>query len=383
MQRDRLVVAIREIYDSATDAALWPQCLTSIGRLLNGTTTSLLYHDHRSKGGIQIAIGADPELFRLYSEYGHAIDPWALAFPPRARSAGSVVIGASVVDHPSMMKTEFYAAMGRRYECTRNIVGILEASPLQTTAALSINRGDRHDEFDLRDARVVSILLPHLRRVLAVRRRLAVVDNERASVLDAIDRLALGIILVDDRARPIFVNRYAARVLQNGDGLSIEKGSVIAALPAVSAHLERALGSALAVANGAALETDCAEFLIPRASGRRPLHAAVSPFRHRPYDGLPAGASAVLFLVDPETNVRALNDHLRALYSLTAAEARVAGAVAAGQSAIDVSERFGVSRETARSQIKKVFEKANVRSQAAFIRLIATESLRLVHSRHE
>jgi DNA-binding CsgD family transcriptional regulator len=110
----------------------------------------------------------------------------------------------------------------------------------------------------------------------------------------------------------------------------------------------------------------------------------VSPVGQRhSYDGLARRAAAILFLVDPDEAAVPLDDRLRALYSLTAAEARVAGAVAAGQSAADISDRFGVSRETARSQIKSVFDKAGVRSQSAFIRLAAAHSLQLVHPREE
>ena len=382
MLRDRLLGAIREVYDSATDATLWPGCLTAIGSLLGGTSTNLLYHDHRSKGGIQLAIGADPELYRLYLEFGHALDPWALAFTPGQIPVGQVLIGASFLDHTRMKRTEFYAAMGRRFECTRSIIAVLEAS--QQTAALTVNRGDRHDEFATREAGTLSILLPHLRRALAIQRRLRVLDNGRAPILDAIDRLALGIVLVDHRARPIFVNRYAASVLQKDNGLSIDKESLVAAMPAVSAQLQRALGSAIAVTKGTAFATDDAEFLIPRSGGRRPLHAAVSPLGERhSYDGLDAHAAAILFLFDPELTAAPLNDQLRTLYSLTAAEACVAGAVAAGQSAAEISDRFGVSRETVRSQIKSVLGKANVKSQSEFIRLVATESLRLVRRGHE
>ena len=380
MTRDRLLAAIRDVYDSATDATLWPGCLMSIGRLLNGTSTNLLYHDHRSKGGIQLAIGADPELYRLYGEFGHAIDPWALAMRPCA-VPGRVIIAASMIEHARVKRTEFYAAIGRRYECTRSLVGVLEASP-DKTAVLTLNRGDRDDEFDSRDARVVSVLLPHLRRALAIRRRLGVLDTSRGSILDAIDRLALGVILVDEHAHPIFVNRYAARVLEESDGLSIDGRSLIAAMPAAAAHLDCALGSAIAVANATALATENTEFLIPRSAGRRALHAAVSPVSARhSYDGLATQPAAVLFLVDPETNVTPPSDRLRELYSLTVTEARVAGALAAGRSAAEISETFDVSLETVRSQIKRVFDKANVRSQSAFIRLAATDSLRLIHSR--
>ena len=381
MPRDRLLTAIREVYDSATDAARWPGCLTSIGRLLGGTSTNLLYTDHRSTGGIQLAVGADPELYRLYSDFGHAIDPWARSFRPGAVPAGEVVIGAYMLEHARMRKTEFYAAMGRRYDCTRCVVGVLHAST-HRTAVLTVNRGDRHDEFDARDSRVMTILLPHLRRALAVQRRLGALDNERAPILDAIDRLALGVMLVDSRARPICVNRSATRMLEKGGALSIENESLVAAAPGVSARLARALGSAIAVAHGGAFATEHGELVVPRSAGRRPLFVSVSPVGQRQsYNGLARPAAAVVFLVDPDAIALAPHDRLQALYSLTAAEARVAGALAAGQSAADVSERFGVSRETARSQIKRVFEKAGVRSQSAFIRLAAVDTLHIAHAR--
>lgn len=81
MTRDRLLRTIGEIYDSAEDVAKWPVCLSSIGALLQGTSTNLIYHDHyhRSRGNLQVAVGADPELYRWYQEY-----VWQFTEPPAA-----------------------------------------------------------------------------------------------------------------------------------------------------------------------------------------------------------------------------------------------------------------------------------------------------------
>lgn len=348
-----------------------------------GTSTNLLYHDYRSKGGIQVAIGADPELYRLYSDYGHAIDPWARGLRPGVIPAGGVVIGAAVVDTAQFRKTEFYAAMGQRYDVSHCLVGVLEASPHQI-AVLSVNRGDRDEEFDQHDARLVSTLVPHIRRALTIQRRLFGVDDERASMMDALDRLALGIVLVDDHARPIFVNQYASRLLQQRDGLSIERESLIAAAPETKTHLARALESAIAVTLGRAFATEISEFLIPRSTGRRALHASVSPIaRHNAFVALATRAAALVFLLDPESVALPLNDRLRELFSLTTAETRVAGVMATGRDVAAISDELGVSRETVRTQVRRVLEKAGVRSQSAFIRLVATESIRLVHLRSD
>ena len=276
-----------------------------------------------------------------------------------------------------MRKTEFYAAMGRRYEATRALLGVLEASP-HRIAVVSLNRGDRHEEFDSHDAKLLSILMPHVRRALAIQRRLSDFDAERAPILDALDRLPRGLVLVDDRARPIFVNRYAARLLEQRDGLSMEKDALIAAMPAAARQLSRALGSAIAVTKGRAFTMENGDFLIPRLT-RRPLFASVSPAgRDNAYPDLIPRVAASVFLVDPDSIVMPLNDRLAELFSLTTAEARVADAFAAGRNVATIADEFGVSRETVRSQAKRVCEKAGVRSQSAFIRLVATESVRIL-----
>jgi len=384
VSRDRLLAAVGEVYQCATRGAEWPTYLTSVGSLLEATSTNLLYHDHRSLGGINVAVGADPELYRKYAEFGHVIDPWALACRPNVFPPASVVAGASLIEHSRFVKTEFYAAMGRRFDTTRGLFGVLEASRYQT-AVLSVNRGDRGEEFDADEARTMAILVPHVRRALAIQQKLSVLEGERSQLVDAADRMRFGVVLIDNRGRPIFINRNAARLIEARDGLAIARHSLVATDSAVDTRLQLALRSAVAVNRGEAVVIENGELLIPRAEGRRPLHACVSPAGSRDfYGGRAARTAALLLLSDPEERTRPSVDRLRDLFSLTAAEARVAEGLAAGQRAADIADSLGVSRETVRSQIKRVLEKADARSQSAFIRLVATAAVRMVrHHRDE
>lgn len=57
MTAARLQKAIGGIYECAHDAATWEVCLSSIRRLLGGTSINLLYYDHGlNSGGITIAV---------------------------------------------------------------------------------------------------------------------------------------------------------------------------------------------------------------------------------------------------------------------------------------------------------------------------------------
>jgi DNA-binding CsgD family transcriptional regulator len=73
---------------------------------------------------------------------------------------------------------------------------------------------------------------------------------------------------------------------------------------------------------------------------------------------------------------RAQNDHLpdadiiSALFDLTAAEARVARAIADGLTPSQIAQRHGVSRETVRTQLKQVLLKTSTKRQAEISMLI-------------
>jgi DNA-binding CsgD family transcriptional regulator/PAS domain-containing protein len=372
MSRDRLLTIIGKIYDSAEDETLWTECLSSMGSLLHGTSTNLIYHHYRhlSLGSLDVAIGADPELYRWYREYGQSIDPWGRSIRPDQFPIGSVVIGASVIDHASFARTEFYAAMGRRHRTTRVIAGVLECSP-QHIGVIAVNRGDEGAEFDTREARLFGVLVPHVRRALGIRRRMRRLASERASLVDAMEAANLGIILVDERARPVFANRYAARLLAAGDGLSIDK-EWWAATPQATKRLRTSLAQAIAVTKRSSLETGEMVIALPRQSGP-PLRAAITPVsRHNRLVNAPGRASAIAFLVDPALTPVAPAERLAGLFALTPAEAGVAALFAAARTTLEISGELGITRETVRTHVKRVLAKSGATTQAQFVHLVAT-----------
>jgi DNA-binding CsgD family transcriptional regulator len=112
--------------------------------------------------------------------------------------------------------------------------------------------------------------------------------------------------------------------------------------------------------------------LIPRAEGR-PLRLHVAPIS--PDHTLGAGSFAAIgFLSDPDDNPTLPKDMLRALYGLTQSEAHLAAEIAAGVSLYEAADSARVSRETARSQLKAVFQKTGAHRQSELMRLIGMKS---------
>jgi DNA-binding CsgD family transcriptional regulator len=79
----------------------------------------------------------------------------------------------------------------------------------------------------------------------------------------------------------------------------------------------------------------------------------------------------ILLLTDLTSPLRPEATQLCAAFGLTVAEAKIAAKVASGMGLDGAAASLGISRETARTQLKAVFAKTNTRRQAELAALVA------------
>jgi DNA-binding CsgD family transcriptional regulator len=82
--------------------------------------------------------------------------------------------------------------------------------------------------------------------------------------------------------------------------------------------------------------------------------------------------NAIVFATNPNVPPARLENALQRLYQLTPAEARLAAALAAGESVQCFAARTGVTEGTARHHLKHVLAKTETHRQADLMRLIFT-----------
>jgi DNA-binding CsgD family transcriptional regulator len=102
----------------------------------------------------------------------------------------------------------------------------------------------------------------------------------------------------------------------------------------------------------------------------------ISPVRGRDRDRLPAGAlrdpAAIVFISDPAVPLVVPARWLEDAYGLTPTEARVALSIAAGGALGDAARRLGISHNTAKTHLHRIFAKTDTHRQAELARLIAS-----------
>jgi DNA-binding CsgD family transcriptional regulator len=81
--------------------------------------------------------------------------------------------------------------------------------------------------------------------------------------------------------------------------------------------------------------------------------------------------SVVAIITDPEKQIRVLPELLEHLYGLTRREAAVAAKLADGKSVEDLAHELGISYETARTHLRRIFDKTGTSRQSELVSRLA------------
>ena len=86
----------------------------------------------------------------------------------------------------------------------------------------------------------------------------------------------------------------------------------------------------------------------------------------------PLTASAAVFIHHPPPVDEGLVAKLSTAFRLTGAEARVMASLLEGLQISEIAQRYGVSANTVRTQLQRLFEKTNTKRQSDLVRVVST-----------
>ncbi len=181
--------------------------------------------------------------------------------------------------------------------------------------------------------------------------------------LATLNRLTMGVVVVDAEANILFMNSLGTEYLAGKDGLTMSpSGLCRASRPAETAELHRLVKLAV----NASAEAPAHALAVTREDSERPLSVVIAtlPAEHH------NGRVAVLLISDLDRQTLPSADTVAKLFDLTDAEARLALALSEGQRIEDAAEKLGITLSSARTYLKRIFSKTDVTRQAELVRLI-------------
>lgn len=377
MDDQNFVAAVEAVYSAAAAPARWPQALQSIADCSGDVGAILIYQrDDGSYGTI-----GSPALDAARLEYDR--DEWwrqdvrfSRSVPRGYFARTDAITERDVVTSEEIETHPFYAKFLRSHGL--KWFGAVSISPdPHVAAALSVQRSQDKAPFSDAELAVIARLGRHVENALRLGVRLINAEGSQQALTDVLARLGVGVFLLDATGRVIFANAAAEQIC--GGELSVVQGR----LTAQAAASQDALRSAIARANldddATTLTAPPQRVLVPGQGQGGFLAIHILPVRAEPGDGVETlliDVSAIAVVTRAQPGEPADPALVRDLFGLTLAEARVAALIGAGLAPRNASLTLGISEETARTTLKRVFAKVGVSRQSELTALLSRLTLR-------
>ncbi|WP_108261794.1 helix-turn-helix transcriptional regulator [Mangrovicoccus ximenensis] len=351
---------IGEIYDLAFAEEGMPRLLELMSRM-TASRSAILCQRGADGSGVEMSWGIDPAYDVPMARFMHQN---LLAQRMHLVQVDDPVCDIDLIRREDWRGLELYEEVWKPaglHQC----LGILFVRDRGGISSLAFFRPGEDGCHGSRSRRVAGILSPHLRRAVKLR---AMVEGARARAdlfEDALDHLALPLLVVDAARRLIHANRSGEEALHDSPQLMLSFGKLAAHDPAdrgrlntVFDSLARGIGASAALGTAGPWGTWLLASPLPEARAA----ALGYPQRER---------LSLIVLRDGRGPAAADGSLLRSLFDLSPAEAELALALGRGLTLAQFSAARRVSLNTARTQLKALFAKTGAARQAELARMLA------------
>lgn len=360
-----LLSVVDALYEGVLDDQAWSAALARVADVVSGTGT-LFFSCNPSTGEVYRydLAGLDEAAMQTYQSNWIAQD--VRYGPGLVRPVGEPQTESTLVLRRDFRRSAIYNDFLVPNDVPHFLAAWVIRSPTHGVA-ISVQGSRRRGPFDDEDRQTIATLIPHVRRVVDIKDRLTRTTVRADALLQSMDRLPFGVIVLAEDMTILEASKSASKNLASCDGLHVIDGR----LGFRRAADARAFAQALTQDLAGPRQRD-GVVTMEKASRRDPLTLLVTPLAPGHQGWLRPGARYLVLVFEPDQVAQPSGPVLQIALGLTAAEADLAGLLAAGLSLAEAAERKQLSIHTVRTQLKSIYGKTGVTTQSRLIRLILT-----------
>jgi len=353
--------AIGEIYKAALDSSAWEDALRRCCSYLDGAALQLYAIDPNSRDCLfNAGYGLPREYVDEYNAYFSKQsnrNEFHLNHPEIDVGYDYLMLDERGLDRSAC--SEWRAKFGFRYYLGGPVIRSDE-----TLIFAAVQRSARQGHPQRPDIEAYRGLRGHLAQALRIQRRLDNLELRHRSAWDAIERSAIGVVVLDKSGCIVECNRLALRMLALTDGL-LTKGRELRALrPIDDRALKRLVGAAFSsVGVGGNLA-------IARRGHNRPYSIIVTPIKEGAELKLPAEGRVLVLINDPDSGPDVSTDLLRSHYGLTRKQVHLTLLLTQGLTVNECADKLEIAEKTVRRHLATIFARTDLHRQADLIRLV-------------
>ena len=310
--------------------------------------------------GYLVTFPSDDTQQALYQANWYQHDP----FKDLANSV--VTIASEVISDEEWRDCAFYKDYLEKASAIdpSRMLGVNVTTRAGTMTRLRLHRALHRPPFDGHAKALLAELVPHLRQVMSLSANVDRTESERQLYEEALNRLHVGTIVLDETGRLFRANSTAEAVLSRSDGVRLLDGQLQGCTTADSRELRRLLVESRR-RPGAIYGTS-----FSRPSGARKLGIIVRSIPQIEQSEAKARPAWAVFFRDPDIRTCPERDVVRQVFGFTPAEASLSMELINGRSLDEAAEVIGIRRNTARAHLRSIFVKADVTRQSQLLRVL-------------
>lgn len=360
--------AVGVVYRVASDSREWVSVLEGFQGWLNASAVCLGQYDFAEhQGRIVHAVGFESAYINDYSERYAVSNPWMLAGDCYAQ--GQVSVGDEIFSEENLVKTDFYRDWLKPQDFFYRICAIVKREDSQI-CYLEAFRSRMVGGFEASEKRFLMELLPHLHRAMTLDDylwQMAIKD-------DVFNYQPYGVMAVNKTGKLLFANDLARELLEEADGLYLRGQSLHASNERIDGKLAGVIAGA--TSTWAATSREYGRLIqVPRSGNKLPLWVVVSSLGRRLRRVIGQEDDVVVVHTNAPEHVGELSDAmLKTFYGLTNAEQRLLRLILRGYRLNDASKELGVTSNTIRTHMKRIYAKTGAECQVDLVRLFLNSS---------
>jgi DNA-binding CsgD family transcriptional regulator len=356
------------IYETVADPTVWSDVARRMSEHISAQSFWMFYMDASGPDFLALQ-GLSPTLLEAYGAHFHSRDILMEEELRRPQDfLGRAVREQDIVGQEVWQASEIYNDLARPNGMHHVLSMNLSSTPAQAVPFLTFFRPPGTTMFDDAAASRCEAIIPHLQRAIRLNQRISVrrktIPQWTATLLD---QIPAGIFLLNGRGAVLHANVFARAIMNLRDGIAIKGGRLTAIGRQSDAKLDRMLAACLSTHRRGG------EMRVARTEGHWLL--SVCPLTEAAAGMTGEGhCRAWVWVSETEAASNDISRRLEALFGLTVAEQRVAAAFARHLSPAEIAEQQGVSLNTVRTQMRRIFDKLGVGRQAGVAHLLSQVS---------
>lgn len=359
---------IGAVYDCALDPDLWPTAMQRVCRAFDFVASQLYVVDFDTGlHSFAHGWGEPPDATReLRERYGAESAAMQRAVLLRADDAEPFVMRRDAP--PGFLDSAFYRAWALPLGYC-DLVSTVVLRDGWRVGQWGVTRHLRHGPAGPREIEAMRLLAPHARRAVTIGNLLESRSVAAESLADTLDRLRLGVGILDQGGRILHANAAARGMMAEGLPIRSEGGRLAAGRPEETAALRGAL--ALAARDEAELGATGLGLPLTGRDGETALaHVLPLSRRDRRQRLVPQAAAAVFVARRDGAAIPGLDGFARA-FGLSPAESRLLERIVAGETPSEAARALAITLATAKTHLAHLLAKTGTARQADLRALVA------------